>query len=246
MGEAWKKRGELLQELDALRDRIAQLEQDRDGMKNEQVEQSDDVFKSTFDNATEGVLLIDLKTKRPVAGNKAMCEMLGCRGEGIESLRLEDVYPQEASGHIVEQAQAQLDGKPSFTYNVPITKHDGGILFADVTLVPFTLADSKYIMSVFRDASTKTRQTRQQDRAEDSLENLHLTATEIKVLKLIVKGMSSKEIAHLLHRSSRTVENHRAHLMKKLGVYNSIELVRRAIKLGLLNLPTGLQQESPP
>jgi len=69
------------------------------------------------------------------------------------------------------------------------------------------------------------------------LKSTHLTATEINILKLIASGMSSKEIARLLHRSPRTIENHRAHLMKKLDVDNSIELIQRAIKMGLIDLP---------
>ena len=242
MGEEWKKRGELLQEVDALRSRIAQLEQDMGKMKGRQLEESDDGFELTFDNVAEGVLLIDLKTRRPMTGNSALCKMLGCQRESFEDLKLEDIYPQEASIHIIEQIEGQLDGKPSFAYSVPIKKHDGGILFSDITLVPLTLADSKYIMSVFRETSLKSECARQQDVSDDSLENLHLTATEVNVLKLIIKGMSNKEIAHLLHRSPRTIENHRAHLMKKLDVNNSIELVRRVIRLGLMDLPAGSQQ----
>lgn len=59
----------------------------------------------------------------------------------------------------------------------------------------------------------------------------------MRILKLIIKGKSNKEIAKLLHRSIRTVENHRAHLMKKLDVDNSVELVKLSIQMGLIDLP---------
>jgi len=71
----------------------------------------------------------------------------------------------------------------------------------------------------------------------DLAEGMHLTASEKKVLKLIVKGMSNKEIAQALHRSVRTIEGHRAHLMQKLGVDNSVELIRKAVEMGLAELP---------
>jgi FixJ family two-component response regulator len=53
-----------------------------------------------------------------------------------------------------------------------------------------------------------------------------LTKMEKEVIKLIADGKNNKEIALLLSRSRRTVENHRAHLMKKLGAHNLVELIR--------------------
>ena len=66
-----------------------------------------------------------------------------------------------------------------------------------------------------------------------------LTRTELKVLKMIIDGKSNKEIAHLLGRAVRTVEDHRNHIMRKLGVHNAIELTERAIQMGLVELPPG-------
>ncbi len=63
-----------------------------------------------------------------------------------------------------------------------------------------------------------------------------LTRNEAKILQFIVNGKSNKEIANLLHRSARTVEVHRAHLMHKLGVDNLVELIKRVASMGLVNL----------
>jgi len=61
-----------------------------------------------------------------------------------------------------------------------------------------------------------------------------LTAREREVLQLAAEGNTSSEIAARLHISHRTVENHRAHLMQKLGLQNQTELVRYALKRGML------------
>jgi two-component system response regulator FixJ len=76
----------------------------------------------------------------------------------------------------------------------------------------------------------------------DPYQGKPLTRTELKVLKMIVVGMSSKEIAHLFGRAVRTVEDQRSHIMRKFGVHNVIELVGRAIQMGLAELPPGKQQ----
>ena len=239
-GEEWKIKGRLLQELNALRDRVAQLEHAGKGKKREQPNKSGGVLGAMLDDIAEGVLLIDAETKQAVGGNKAICRMLSCKRRGITDLRVKDVYPPEALGHVLERAHNQTMEKPSLAQDVPIKRNDGGILFADISSVPLTFAGRTYIMSVF--VRRKAELSRPQNVAGDSQANPHLTTMEINVLKLIVKGMSNKQIARLLLRSQRTIENHRAHLMKKLGTENSIELVRRAVALGLADLPAAPKQ----
>ena len=63
-----------------------------------------------------------------------------------------------------------------------------------------------------------------------------LTKSEMLILKLILDGRSNKEIAHLLNRSERTIEDHRSNIMKKLEADNIVELVKKGISLGLTGL----------
>jgi FixJ family two-component response regulator len=65
-----------------------------------------------------------------------------------------------------------------------------------------------------------------------------LTKAEMRVLRLIIDGKSNREIANLIHRSARTVEVHRAHVMHKLGVDNMIDLIKRSAAMGLVKLQT--------
>lgn len=59
-----------------------------------------------------------------------------------------------------------------------------------------------------------------------------LTVREREILQLIAEGNASKEIADLLYISVRTVETHRASLMRKLDLKNVADLVRYAISMG--------------
>ena len=77
----------------------------------------------------------------------------------------------------------------------------------------------------------------QKNRDFNALMNMSLTKMEMKVLKLIVQGNSSKEIAYFLNRSRRTIETHRANVMKKLGVDNVVELIKQASLIGLVKFP---------
>jgi two-component system response regulator FixJ len=63
-----------------------------------------------------------------------------------------------------------------------------------------------------------------------------LTRTEKRILQLVLEGLSNKEIANLLHRSARTIEVHRAHIMHKLGVDNLVDLVKLVASMGLVDI----------
>ena len=61
-----------------------------------------------------------------------------------------------------------------------------------------------------------------------------LTGREREVLRMIAEGKSNKEIADVLSLSIRTVQAHRANLMGKLHMHDRTELVRYAIRKGLI------------
>lgn len=63
-----------------------------------------------------------------------------------------------------------------------------------------------------------------------------LTPREQEIFALLAEGHSLKEIGERLFISPKTVENHRTHIMSKLGVRTSLELVRYAAKVGIIDL----------
>jgi DNA-binding NarL/FixJ family response regulator len=62
-----------------------------------------------------------------------------------------------------------------------------------------------------------------------------LTPREEEVVKLVAEAHTNKEIAEILHLSEKTVENHRSNAMRKLGMRDRVELVRYAIRRGLID-----------
>lgn len=63
-----------------------------------------------------------------------------------------------------------------------------------------------------------------------------LTQREQEVMRLIAEGLSTRAIAERLFISPKTVDNHRANTMRKLGLENTVGIVRCAARLGLLDL----------
>lgn len=74
------------------------------------------------------------------------------------------------------------------------------------------------------------------DQLDDEELYCELSPREQQVMRLVVEGKSSKQIAEILSLSPKTIENHRFNLMKKLKVSNKMELIRYAVKIGLIDL----------
>ena len=63
-----------------------------------------------------------------------------------------------------------------------------------------------------------------------------LTERERDVLKLLAEGHSTQEIADILVITPKTVEGHKTNLMAKLGIHNRIDLVKYALRKGIITI----------
>ena len=64
--------------------------------------------------------------------------------------------------------------------------------------------------------------------------DVKLTKREREILDFVLAGHTNRQIAQKLFRTERTIEYHRNRMMRKLGAHNPIELVKRAIAMGIV------------
>lgn len=61
-----------------------------------------------------------------------------------------------------------------------------------------------------------------------------LTSRQLEVLRLVAEGNTTPQIAQKLKLSVKTIETHRSELMRRLGVHDVVQLVRFAVRVGLV------------
>jgi DNA-binding NarL/FixJ family response regulator len=61
-----------------------------------------------------------------------------------------------------------------------------------------------------------------------------LTPRQLQVLQLVAEGHSTREIAHQLKLSGKTIETHRGEMMRRLGIHDVVAAVRYAVRVGLV------------
>ncbi len=71
---------------------------------------------------------------------------------------------------------------------------------------------------------------------EEEYEDKKLTPRELEILKMVAQGYSNQLIADKLFISVRTVESHKNHIMQKLELTTTVDLVKYAIKCGIIDL----------
>ncbi len=86
---------------------------------------------------------------------------------------------------------------------------------------------------VFEDFYLKNKENQKRERVVSD----DLTKREMEVLEQIATGLSTKEVADRLFISIKTVETHKAHILDKLGLKNTAEIVLYAVKNRIISLP---------
>ena len=79
-------------------------------------------------------------------------------------------------------------------------------------------------------------------RGEDRMKSRYddgLSLREREVLRLAAEGRTTREMANMLHLSTKTIEKHRASMMRKLNLQNLSELIKYAIRKGFIEIGEG-------
>jgi DNA-binding NarL/FixJ family response regulator len=91
-----------------------------------------------------------------------------------------------------------------------------------------TVADGRTFLS------SRTQQALMRQWLEEGAPTEDLTPRELEVVKLIAEAHTNRQIAEALKLSEKTVESHRGNVLAKLGMRDRVELVRYAIRRGLV------------
>lgn len=96
-----------------------------------------------------------------------------------------------------------------------------------VTAIREALTGRTYVTPALSETLNECSDSRSR-RETDSV--FDLTPRQREVLQLFAEGRSAKEVAHSLHISTRTAENHKARIMKLLGLSTTADLVQYALR----------------
>lgn len=100
--------------------------------RDEALRESEERYRSLFENAVEGIVIVETKTRRFLRANPAFCRMLGYSPEEISAMGVGNIHPAESLEYVLDEFNAQTSGKKALAAEIPCLRKDGTILYADI------------------------------------------------------------------------------------------------------------------
>jgi DNA-binding NarL/FixJ family response regulator len=189
-------------------------------------------------------MLIDRQADMEIAGEAedGIEAVAGCLAHHPDVALLDVSMPRLTGLHAARQIKAQM---PDLAVLMLSMHEDDAYFFesleagasgyvskrgADADLIGAirTVAEGRTFLS------SRTQQALMRQWLEDGAPAEDLTPRELEVVKLIAEAYTNRQIADALNLSEKTVESHRANVLSKLGMRDRVELVRYAIRRGLV------------
>ena len=171
------------------------------------LKESEQRFKSIFENAPDGMLVADTKTKGFYLGNEVICRMLGYKKEEIRHLRVMDIHSKEDLPYVIEQFEKQAKGEITLARNIPVKRKDGSIFYADINTILLPLDGKTYMMGLFRDITEQKHMEEEQAKLRDQLYHAQ---------KLASVGKLAGGVAHNFNNLLTVVMGYASLLLAKL------------------------------
>ncbi|MGD1043009.1 MAG: PAS domain S-box protein [Sedimentisphaerales bacterium] len=101
-------------------------------MAEQALQESETRYKAIFESAREGILVVDIETKRLKFANPAFCKMFGYATEELARMTINDIHPGKHLPDVLAEFEAQARGEKTLAQNVPCLHRDGTIFYADI------------------------------------------------------------------------------------------------------------------
>jgi PAS domain S-box-containing protein len=209
--------------------------------------ESEERFRLVFENAGDGILIADAKTKIFISANKKICELTGYSLSEILTLGVEDIHPKEEFPRIIKGFEKLVRGEITLTPDIPILKKDGTVFYADIGAKPIIMNRLNCLVGIFRDI-TERKKLEEEKSKRDKLEainnmivtlnhemNQHISII-ISYSDYLMKGVDEKNQIYgdvkLISDESWKLAN----LIKKIGKLKEIKTTEYSKGVDMIDL----------
>ncbi|MBF0494051.1 MAG: PAS domain S-box protein [Candidatus Omnitrophica bacterium] len=123
----------------------------------DKIRESEERLRILVENASDGILLADIKTRRFTLANNHIQRMLGYSEEELLKLYVPDIHPGGRLTYVLEQFDRLSSGEVALTFDIPMLCKDGKVFYSDVAGAKISLQGEECMLGIFRDATTRKR-----------------------------------------------------------------------------------------
>jgi PAS domain S-box-containing protein len=141
--------------------------------------QSHDELKTIYNEMIDGLLMVDVETKKLVWCNASMRIMLGYTEEELLSRSLEDIYPFDEVPNVLTRFRNLEENWQHMILGVPVLRKDGSVIYADINRNKITFNGRKCIAGSFRDITERQKAQEALRQSEERYRSVVEDQTEI-------------------------------------------------------------------
>ncbi|MGA2092358.1 MAG: PAS domain S-box protein, partial [Sedimentisphaerales bacterium] len=134
MNDSDKTKEQLIEELDLLR-------------------HSKTRYETIFETVREGILIMDVETRRFRYANPAICAMFGYTQEEFTRFSVQDIHPREQMDRILADFEANIQNKKNMSHNIPCLRKDKTIFYADINTANVIIDNRRCDIGCFTDVT---------------------------------------------------------------------------------------------
>ena len=135
------------------------------------LKESEEKFQVIFKDSKDGIVLVDMDSRKIRMGNDTFCDMVQYTHDEISQLGIMDVHPKEDAPWIIEEFDRRARHEPEKKIDIPVKRKDGSIFWVDIKSSPVTISGKKYVLGSFRDVTERRK-------AEESLARLGMAVDQ--------------------------------------------------------------------
>jgi len=183
----------------------------------EELRESEQRFRTIFDNATDGILITDMENRKFYTGNRMICQMLGYSLEEIQNLGVIDIHPSEDLTYVTEQFEKQSRKEITLAKDIPAKRKDGSVFYADVNSSPLTLAGKPCLLGIFRDITERKKMEEEREVLLSAYQEQSqiLAESNLKLEKALGKVKESENELQQLYQQEKDLRTELQGEMKK-------------------------------
>jgi two-component system cell cycle sensor histidine kinase/response regulator CckA len=155
--------------------------------KTKQLKESEERYRTLFENSPEGILVAEAKNKQFLYANSAICRMLGHSKEELKHMSIYDIHPEDALENVIPNFEAQERGEKILAPLIPCVRKDGTIIYADIVTTMMDMQGRECNVGFFTDKTDYKK-------AEEEKERINLQLLQAQKMESV--GRLAGTIAH--------------------------------------------------